>query len=189
MTGREQAGRRQVPAQRGEPPLCPPLAPESCWARGSQQPLALTGSKTDGRGCVLSCTSHTWPPAGGDRLGGVTQSPCPAELPTGFSGGHGHVWGAGGLWGQEHGGAQAGKEQQTGDGSVWSGDGTHECVRVSVCAWVCSCTHLYIQACMDVYIHVCVHRGMCEYEGVCTGLCGCTWMWMCACARVPVGAM
>lgn len=83
----------------------------------------------------------------------------------------------------------AGKEQQTGDGSVWSGDGTHECVRVSVCAWVCSCTHLYIQACMDVYIHVCVHRGMCEYEGVCTGLCGCTWMWMCACARVPVGAM
>lgn len=58
----QQAGSRQVAAWRGEPPFSPrfhPGIPLGCGWGAPQQPPTLTGGKTDGRGCVLSCGRPT----------------------------------------------------------------------------------------------------------------------------------
>lgn len=93
----QQAGSRQVPTWGGEA-LLSPRRPAGLGLGGPQQPPALTGGKTDGRGCVFSCSR----PTHGHQLtgmgwGGKPQAQGPAELPWGVCRGHGHVWGASGL--------------------------------------------------------------------------------------------
>lgn len=62
----QQAGSRQVPAWGGEA-LLSPQRPAGLGLGGPQQPPALTGGKTDGRGCIFSC-SH---PTHGHQLTGM----------------------------------------------------------------------------------------------------------------------
>lgn len=62
-----------------------PVHPAGCKP-GPPAP-ALTGSKTDGSGCVLRCSRHTWPPADGDERGEPW-----ASSSTGLHGGAWHAW-------------------------------------------------------------------------------------------------
>lgn len=182
MRGREQAGNRQVPVQRGEPPLCPPLTPESCWAMagGPQQPLALTGGKTDGRGCVLSCTSHIWPPAGRDRLGGGHPVPTPSRTAPGLFWRGMATCGvlvACGVWNMaEH------RQGRNSRQEICVGWGT-----AHVCAHECVCGGVQLHTSVHPSMHGRVHsvcRGIYVSVGLCASVCAVAR----GCGCVPVGA-
>lgn len=181
------AGREPAGACSGRGPPAPALFWPRCPAGHGWGAAAAPGPDRQQDGWQGLCTQLRRP-THGHQLTGTGWGE-----PRAFSGGHGHVWGAGGLCCCGGGrdtrdtlGHELGSSTAPGRGG---GGALHACAHVNACVCLfrhvhgCSASHMCIYACIGMCARACISMHVCAWIHVSMGgTCTCMPLYTCACA-------